>query len=250
LHEKADAIAAGSYAGFMGVKQVIGGVMHQELGQPDLLRRVSAGIVALARHADRGLPVLPAEVEVRIKVGDGGTQTIERFVQDPAFDREVEARVLNELVRLRPDGLPVRRYVVEASDRTAVEVKEAPLRRFRLRIQGGDRDGTAITLPATRRQYLLGRGDWHGDEMQVANDVVLSESERAVSRRAARLHRSAAGLELESLDQREAVLVEKADGERVRPALTASGRVPLAFGDRIVFTDGRNPVITAVVEEA
>ena len=234
----------------MGVKELIGGVVPQELGQPDLLRRVTAGIVALARHADRGIPVLPAEVEVRIRVGDGGVQTIERFVQDPAFDREVEARVLNELVRLRPDGLPVRRYIVEAGERTAVEVKEAPLRRFRLRIQGGDRDGATVTLPASRRQYLLGRGDWHGEEMQVANDVVLSESERAVSRRAARLHRSAAGLELESLDQREALVVEKPDGERLRPALTASGRVPLAYGDRIEFTDGRRPVVTFVLEEA
>ena len=234
----------------MGVKQLLGGVIHEELGQPDLLRRVSAGIVALARHADRGIPVLPPEVEVRIHVGDGGVQTIERFVQDPAFDREVEARVLNELVRLRPDGLPVRRYVVEVGERNSVEVKEAPLRRFRLRIQGGDRDGAAITLPPNRRQYLLGRGDWHGEEMQVANDVVLSQSERAVSRRAARLHRSAAGLELESLDQREALVVEKQDGDRVRPALTASGRVALASGDRVAFTDGKQPVVTVVVEEA
>jgi hypothetical protein len=234
----------------MGVKELIGGVLHEELGQPDLLRRVTEGIVALARHADRGLPVLPPEVEVRIKIGEGGTQTIERFVQDPAFDREVEARVLNELVRLRPDGLPVRRYIVETGEKNSVEVKEAPLRRFRLRIQGGDRDGAAITLPPQRRQYLLGRGDWHGDEMQVANDVVLSESERAVSRRAARLHRSAAGLELESLDQREALIVEKQDGDRLRPALTASGRVPLAFGDRVEFTDGKRPVVTVLVEEA
>lgn len=234
----------------MGVRELIGGVIHEELGQPDLLRRVTEGIVALARHADRGLPVLPPEVEVRIRVGGGGVQTIERFVQDPAFDREVEARVLNELVRLRPDGLPVRRYLVEPGERNAVEVKEAPLRRFRLHIQGGDRDGAAVTLPPSRRQYLLGRGDWHGEEMQVANDVVLSESERAVSRRAARLHRSAAGLEIESLDQREALVVERQDGERVRPALTASGRVPLAFGDRIEFTDGKRPVVTIVVEEA
>ena len=234
----------------MGVKELIGGVINEELGQPDLLRRVTAGIVALARHADRGLPVLPEEVEVRIRVGDGGVQTIERFVQDPTFDREVEARVLNELVRLRPEGLPVRRYVVEAGERTAVEVKEAPLRRFRLRIQGGDRDGTAVTLPAARRQYLLGRGDWHGEEMQVANDVVVSESERAVSRRAARLHKSAAGLELESLDQREALVVEKQDGERLRPALTASGRVVLAYGDKVEFTDGRRPVVTLILEEA
>src|SRR5688500_7064246 len=234
----------------MGVKDLFGGVIHEELGQPDLLRRVTQGIVSLARHADRGLPVLPPEVEVTIRVGDGGTQTIERFVQDPTFDREVEARVLNELVRLRPDGLPLRRYVVEAGERNAVEVKEAPARRFRLRIQGGDRGGAAITLPPARRQYLVGRGDWHGDEMQVANDVVLSEGERAVSRRAARLHRSAAGLELESLDQREALIVEKQDGDRQRPALTASGRVPLAFGDRVEFTDGKKPVITILVEEA
>jgi hypothetical protein len=234
----------------MGVRDLIGGVIHEELGQPDLLRRVTDGIVSLARHADRGLPVLPPEVEVRIRVGEGSVQVLERFVQDPAFDREVEARVLNELVRLRPDGLPVRRYVVEPAEKTSIEVREAPLRRFRLRIQGGDRDGAAVTLPPTRRQYLLGRSDWHGDEMQVANDVVLCESERAVSRRAARLHRSAAGLELESLDQREAVIVQKADGERLRPALTASGRVPLGPGDRVEFTDGKRPVLTVLIEEA
>ena len=45
-------------------------------------------------------------------------------------------------------------------------------------------------------------------------------------------------------------MVEKQDGDRVRPALTASGRVPLAFGDRVVFTDGKRPVVTIVVEEA
>jgi hypothetical protein len=86
--------------------------------------------------------------------------------------------------------------------------------------------------------------------MQVANDVVLCEAERAVSRRAARLHRSAAGLEVESLDQREAMIVEKADGERLRPALAASGRVPVQPGDRIEFTDGKRTVLTVAVEEA
>jgi hypothetical protein len=234
----------------MGVKELIGGVLHDELGQPDLLRRVTEGIVSLARHADRGLPVLPREVDVHINVAEGGVQVIERFVQDPAFDREVEARVLNELVRLRPDGLPVRRYIVSPADKTSVEVREAPLRRFRLRIRGGDRDGAEIVLPASRRQYLLGRTDWHGDEMQVANDVVLCEAERAVSRRAARLFRSAAGLEVESLDQREAMIVEKADGERLRPALAASGRVAVGPGDHIEFTDGKRTVLTVAVEEA
>src|SRR5438093_4355924 len=184
----------------MGVKELMGGVREGELGQPDLLRRVTEGITALPRHSGRGLPVLPPEVEVHIKVGGGSVQVIEQFVQDPAFDREVEARVLNELVRLRPEGLPVRRYVVEAAERTSVEVREAPKRRFRLRIQGGDRDGVTVTLPPTRRHYLLGRGEWHGEERQVANDVVLCESEKAVSRRAARLHRPNAGLEPEPPD--------------------------------------------------
>ena len=101
---------------------------------------------------------------------------------------------------------------------------------------------TALTGPApTSRSSTRTRAPF---------GVVLTESERAVSRKAARLHRSAAGLELESLDQREALLVEKSDGERVRPALTSSGRVPLALGDRVCFTDGKSPIITVVVEEA
>jgi hypothetical protein len=234
----------------MGVKELFGGITEGELGQPDLLRRVTDGITALARHAGKGTPVLPPEVEVQIKVGKGSVQVIEQFVQDPAFDREVEARVLNELVKLRPDGLPVRRYVVEPGERTSVEVKEAPRRRYRLRIQGGDRDGVTITLPPNRRHYLLGRGDWHGEEQQVANDVVLSQSDKAISRRAARLHRSTSGLELESLDQQQALLVERPDGEKLRPALAASGRVPLSSGDRIEFTDGNQPILTVHFEEA
>jgi FHA domain-containing protein len=234
----------------MGVKELFGGITEGELGQPDLLRRVTDGIAALARHAGKGTPVLPPEVEVHIKVGKGGVQVIEQFVQDPAFDREVEARVLNELVKLRPEGLPVRRYVVEPGERTSVEVKESPRRRYQLRIQGGDRDGTTITLPPNRRVYLLGRGDWHGEEQQVANDVVLSQADKAISRRAARLHRSTSGLELESLDQQQALVVERPNGEKLRPALASSGRVPLSSGDRIEFTDGSQPIVTVHFEEA
>jgi hypothetical protein len=228
---------------------LFGGITEGELGQPDLLRRVTEGITALARHAGKGMPVLPPEVEVQISVGKGSVQVIQQFVQDPAFDREVEARVLNELVKLRPEGLPVRRYVVEPGERTSVEVKETPRRRYQLRIQGGDRDGVTVTLPPNRRHYLLGRGDWHGEEQQVANDVVLSLADKAISRRAARLHRSTAGLELESLDQQQALIVERATGEKLRPALAASGRVPVSTGDRIEFTDGNQPVLTVHFEE-
>jgi hypothetical protein len=233
----------------MGVKELFGGITEGELGQPDLLRRVTEGITALARHAGKGMPVLPPEVEVQISVGKGSVQVVQQFVQDPAFDREVEARVLNELVKLRPEGLPVRRYVVEPGERTSVEVKETPRRRYQLRIQGGDRDGVTVTLPPNRRHYLLGRGDWHGEEQQVANDVVLSLADKAISRRAARLHRSTAGLELESLDQQQALIVERATGEKLRPALAASGRVPVSTGDRIEFTDGNQPVLTLHFEE-
>jgi hypothetical protein len=220
-----------------------------ELGQPDLLRKVTEGIAKLARHADRGLPVLPREVEVHVKVAHGSLQVVERFVQDPAFDQEVAARLLNELVRLRPEGLPLRRYFVEAGERTLVEVKEAPLRRYRLRIEGGDRNGTAVTLPQGRRDFLLGRGEWHGDAQDIVNDVVLSEGEKALSRRAARLHRSSQGLELESLDQRDALVVVRPDGERVRPVLAAGGRVVVGLGDRIEFTDGKQAVISVRLEE-
>ena len=229
---------------------MLGGVLAGELGQPDLVRRTTEAIAALARHGSRGHLVLPEEVEVRIRVGEGSVQVVERFVQDPAFDREIEARLLNELVRLAPEGLPVRRYVVETAERTSVEAREAPPPRFKLRIEGGDRDGAEITLAPGRRQYLLGRSEWHGDEQQVANDVVLCENERAVSRRAARLRRSTRGLELESLDQQEAVVVVRADGERLRPALSASGCVAVRAGDRIEFTDGRSPVLSVLVEEA
>jgi FHA domain len=233
----------------MGVKELFGGLTEGELAQPDLLRRVTDGIAALARHAGKGTPVLPPEVEVQITVGGGSVQVVEQFVQDPAFDREIEARLLNELVKLRPEGLPVRRYIVSAGERTSVEVKESPRRRYQLRIEGGDRDGVTITLPPNRRHYLLGRGDWHGDEQEVANDVVLSRSDKAISRRAARLHRSTSGLELESLDQQQALVVERPNGEKLRPALASSGRVPLASGDRIAFTDGNQPILTLHFEE-
>ena len=66
----------------MDLKKIFGGLMEGasgELGQPDLLRKVTEGITKLARHADRGLPILPREVEVHIKVGHGSLQTIEQF---------------------------------------------------------------------------------------------------------------------------------------------------------------------------
>lgn len=237
----------------MSLKAILGGALDGgagETGRPDLLRRIVEGIVKLASHGDRGLVALPPEVDIRIGVAEGSLQVVERFVNDPAFDREVEAEVLNRLVRARDDQMPTRRYVVASAERFAVTVTEAPPRQYQLRVQGGDRNGQAVALPATRRDLLVGRGPWHGDDQHVANDVVLCDSERGVSRRAARMRRIGAAYEVESLDQREALSVLRPDGQRLRPSLSASGRVPLRPGDALEFTDGKTPVLTAVLEEA
>jgi hypothetical protein len=224
--------------------------MDGELGHPDLLRRVVDGIAKLKRHADRGVEVLPPEVEVHITVGEGSVQVIERFVSDPSFDRDVEAGLRNKLVRAREDLMPVRRYFVKPGKRTQVSVKEAPPKTYHLKIVGGDRDGNAIPMPGEKRVFLVGRGAWHGDDQQVANDVMVSESEKAISRRAARLHRVSGNFEIEALDQSEALIVARPDGQRLRPALSASGRVPVLPGDVIEFTDGAKTVLTVRLEEA
>jgi hypothetical protein len=224
--------------------------MDGELGHPDLLRRVVDGIAKLKRHADRGVEVLPPEVEVHITVGEGSVQVIERFVNDPAFDREVEAALRNRLVRAREDRMPVRRYFVKPGKRTQVTAKESAPRTYHLRVEGGDRTGNTVPLPGEKRVFLVGRGPWHGDEQQVANDVIVSDGERAISRRAARLHRVSGSFEIEALDQSEALIVARPDGQRLRPALAASGRVPVHPGDVIEFTDGAKTVLTARLEEA
>ncbi len=234
----------------MSLKSLLGGVMDGELGHPDLRRRVVDGIAKLKRHADRGVEVLPPEVEVHITVGEGSVQVIERFVSDPAFDREVEAGLRNKLVRAREDRMPVRRYFVKAGKRTQVTAKEAAPRTYHLRIDGGDRAGQEVGLPGEKRLFLVGRGPWHGDDKQVANDVVVSEAEKAISRRAARLHRVSGHFEIEALDQGEALIVVRPDAQRLRPALSASGRVPVHPGDVIEFTDGAKTVLSVHLEEA
>ena len=232
----------------VSLKSLLGGGLG-ELGQPDLLREVVDEILKLRRHGDRGFEMLPPEVEVRITVGEGSVHVVQRFVDDPVFDREVGANMMNRLVKSREDLLPIRRYTVSPGAQNSVVVVEAQPRAYALRIAGGDRDGATFLIPATRKEVLLGRGPWHGDGPQVANDVVLSENERAVSRRAARLHRTGSFFELEALDQREAVVVNQPDGQKRRPALSASGRVPVRPGDVIEFSDGSRPVLSVKLEE-
>ena len=132
--------------------------MDGELGHPDLLRRVVDGIAKLKRHADRGVEVLPPEVEVHITVGEGSVQVIQRFVDEPSFDREVEAALRNKLVRAREDRMPVRRYFVKAGKKTQVSVKETPPKTYQLKIEGGDRAGNSVPMQGDKRVFLVGRG--------------------------------------------------------------------------------------------
>ncbi len=235
----------------MDLRSVLGGVLSEgELGHPDLLRKVVDGIAKLRHHADRGVEVLPPEVRVHITVAEGSVQVIERFVSDPAFDRDVEAGLKNKLVHVREDRMPVRHYAVEPGKRTKIVVTEVPPRPHHLAIEGGDNDGQAIPLPGDKRTFLIGRGPWHGENQQIANDLIVSENERAISRRAARLHRTGGGgFELEALDQGEALVVCRPDGQRLRPALSASGRVPIHGGDVIEFTDGARTVLRVHLKE-
>jgi hypothetical protein len=236
--------------GWGSIKAILGGSLDEgEFGKPDVLRRTVDGIMKLRRHADRGVELLPPEVEVTIQVAEGSVQLIERFVEDPVFDREVEAELRNRLVNVPEGGVPARRYFVQPGKKTEVTVVESRPRSYQLRVLGGDRDGAVIGLPAAKRDFLLGRGQWHGEDQNVANDVVVSEGERTISRKAARLHRVGSGFELQASDQREALAVLRPDGQRLRPALAASGRVPVKPGDLIEFTDGNEPVLTLRLEE-
>ena len=125
----------------------------------------------------------------------------QRFVDEPTFDREVEAALRNKLVRAREDRMPVRRYFVKAGKKTQVSVKETPPKTYQLKIEGGDRAGNTVPMQGDKRVFLIGRGPWHGDDQQVANDLIVSESEKAISRRAARLHRVSGSFELARLTQ-------------------------------------------------
>ncbi|MFZ5480570.1 MAG: hypothetical protein ACOZNI_27655 [Myxococcota bacterium] len=225
---------------------------EDELGRDDLLRRVEDGILALKRHGARGREVFPAGVRVRVVAADGSLATLRGFVADPAFERELEARLANRLAT--PDQLPARRYEVVAGEPTDVTVIEDPDRVAAvLVIEGGDRDGDRFPVELGRREWRVGRGKWHQerpDDQRLPNDIVLTESLAWVSRAAAIVRRAGALLEVEARQQGEFLVVVKRDGTQQRPAMTASGRIPLAVGDRVELHDGQNGRVALRVESA
>jgi len=208
-----------------------------ELGWDDLVRRVVDRIAPLAHHGPRGGVTFPAQVEVRITVATGSAEVVQRFVAAPAFDREVGA-VLANRCDCPPAALPPRSYRVAPGERDAIEVSEGQAPRWQLRVEGGDRDGAVLELPAGAGELSFGRGEWHGPDRQLRNDLVVCEQIAFVSRRAGRLHRTGARVEVEALDQGDLLVVRRRGGTSLRPTRTPTGRVALEPGDAIELGEG------------
>lgn len=211
-----------------------------EFSRDDVLREVERGILALARRGVRGRETFPPSVLVTITAAEGGVETLRGFVTDPSFERDLEARLQNRL--LDPQALPARRYTVALGDRPGVAVAEdATTVQGSFVVTGGDRDGSRYPVELSRKEWRVGRGPWHQErpnDQRLPNDIVATDSLAWVSRAAAIVRRSGAFLEVESRQQGDFLLVVRKDGTQLRPAMTASGRIPLAFGDRLVLHDG------------
>jgi hypothetical protein len=219
-----------------------------ELGWDDLVRRIVEAVAVLAHRAERGRVAFPQEVAVRIVVAEGSLAVLEGFLGKPELDREVEARLANRF-DCDPSALPVREYVLSAGDRTSVVAAEAAGRVWELAVEGGDLSGCALALPPGADELRFGRGEWHGPDRQVRNDLVICEKTEFVSRRAGRFSRTGHQLEVTALDQGDALLVRKADGEVVRPARTASGRIALRPGEAVELVDGRGGALRLTFRE-
>jgi len=211
-----------------------------ELGREDLLRDTCDGILKLRRHGAKGKDVFPPGVIVRVTARDGSLESLRGFVADPVFEHDLDAMLRNRLNE--PDRLPARRYVIGVGSSNRVAVEDDTLGVLAVFvIEGGDKDGDRFVVQLTQREWRIGRGRWHqehGDDQRVPNDIVVSENLSWISRAAAVIERSGAFLEVVSRQQKDFLVVLKADGSRIRPHLTASGRAPLAIGDRLEFHDG------------
>lgn len=217
-----------------------------ELGWDDLIRSIVGELARLKRHGARGEVVFPMEVVVRITVGEGSVDVVRGFVDRPELDREVAAALANRC-DVAIDQLPRCEYLVSPADRTAISVAEAAPRVWQLVVEGGDRSGTTLALPAGWSEAAFGRGEWHGLDQHARNDLIVCEHTEFVSRRAGRLYRAGHLIEVASLDQGDQLVVKRPTGEAVRPARTARGRVPVRPGDAIELSDGRAATVRLVL---
>jgi hypothetical protein len=218
-----------------------------EIGWDDLVRAVVDELAKRAHWGARGQVVMPPDVVVTITVPDASSAVVRGFVADPRFDREVGVALANR-IDVAVDELPVREYAVADGEQRAIDIAEGAPRPWQLAIEGGDRDGTTVSLPPAPSDLCFGRGEWHGTEGQLRNDLVVCAQTEFVSRRAGRLFRTGHHLEVAALDQGDLLVVRRESGEAVRPARTARGRVPLRAGDVIELADGKGATVRLVVK--
>lgn len=212
---------------------------RDELSRDNLIRWVVDRIVALREYGKYGEHALPPEVQVTIQVPAERVELVRGFVDNVAFDREVADELLNRLVGLSRDSIPPRVYAIEPGEGILLTVTgRRGATALQMRISGGDRDGEIALVPPGQKIVKLGRGPWHGHDQQERNDLIVAQADSFVSRRAARLRRSGAVWEIESLDQGPCLVVCKADGGRVRPHHTPNGWVVVRIGDSVEINDG------------
>ena len=216
------------------------------LDRPNLRRTVVDNILQLRQRGRRGIDTLPAAVTITVTIADGSVGVVRRFVDDPSFDQEIEAELLNRLVGTQSDSLPVRAYVVEAGERSSVSVTDAASGTMGwIRVLDGDAAGRSFPISIERAEHRLGRTVWHG-EGGLPNDIIASEQARFVSRRAAVIERVGSGIMIRALDQKDCLVIVRESGRRVRPSHTRAQRVRLESGDHIELTDGGEQSITLV----
>jgi hypothetical protein len=104
-----------------------------------------------------------------------------------------------------------------------------------------------LELAGARTEFRFGRGEWHGPDGHIRNDLVVCDKTAFVSRRAGKIARTGHQLEVTSLDQGDALLVRQSRGEVVRPARTARGRLTVSSGDVIELVDGAGSAVRLIV---
>jgi hypothetical protein len=212
-----------------------------ELSWDDLTGKVVEALAKCAHYGARGEVRFAPALRATLAVPGTSAAVARGFVADPRFDREVGAALANRC-DVAVSALPLREYAIEEAERFGVQVAELASRAWQLVIEGGDLSGRVVTVPAGGER-VFGRGDSGGGGGKAVGELAICERTAFVSRRAGSLCPVGGQLELCSLDQGDLLQVRRANGEVVRPARTARGKVPVGEGDVIELSDGRTEVL-------
>ncbi len=219
-----------------------------ELSWDELTGKVVEALAGHAHYGARGEVSFGAALRVELAVPGKSVEVARGFASDPRFDREVGAALANRC-DVAVSALPMREYEVVESSRLGVRVAELAPRAWQLVVEGGDLSGRVLTV-APGGERVFGRGESGAGGGKVAGELAICERTAFVSRRAGSLCPVGGQLELASLDQGDLLQVRRGNGEVVRPARTARGKVAVGEGDVIELSDGRAEVVRLRVRRA